>query len=287
LYHLRQALAGIRRAGFMSVACVVIITLSLLIFGIFLTATANLRELLRYAHEKVEIVAFLEDGLPVAAADSLLAEIGARDVVEQVRYVGPEEAMERLKGEFGSKSYLLEALPDNPLPASLEIRLKPRYRFKDTIETLSEQVSQLAGVEDVSYGKGWIARLERIVRAVAMADIGMGLVVAIAAIVTVSYTVRLTIYARRDMIRILKLVGATDFFVMIPFLLEGALHGAMAVALALILLVIGHSLVATKVPQAAFMSAGMIVFFVAFGVVVAVLGSVVSLRAFLKEKARG
>jgi cell division transport system permease protein len=286
LYHLRQALAGIRRAGFMSVACVVIITLSLLIFGIFLTATANLRELLRYAHEKVEIVAFLEDGLPVTAVDSLATALQAVDVVEQVRYVGPDEAMERLKSEFGTRSYLLEALPVNPLPASFEIRLKPRYRFKDTIETLSEQVTEMAGVEDVSYGKGWIARLERIVRAVAMADIGMGLVVAIAAIVTVSYTVRLTIYARREMIRILKLVGATDFFVMVPFLLEGALHGAMAVALALVLLLIGHGLVATKVPQAVFMSTGMIVFFVVFGVAVAMLGSVVSLRAFLKERAR-
>jgi cell division transport system permease protein len=270
----------------MSVACVVIITLSLLIFGIFLTATANLRELLRYAHEKVEIVAFLEDGLPVTAVDSLATALQAVDVVEQVRYVGPDEAMERLKSEFGTRSYLLEALPVNPLPASFEIRLKPRYRFKDTIETLSEQVTEMAGVEDVSYGKGWIARLERIVRAVAMADIGMGLVVAIAAIVTVSYTVRLTIYARREMIRILKLVGATDFFVMVPFLLEGALHGAMAVALALVLLLIGHGLVATKVPQAVFMSTGMIVFFVVFGVAVAMLGSVVSLRAFLKERAR-
>jgi len=286
LYHLRQALSGIRRAGFMSVACIIIMTFSLLILGIFLFATANLRELLRYAHEKVEIVAFLQDDVEQAASDSLLSEIENIAVVEAVRYVGPDEALRRLKTEFGAKGYLLDALEGNPLPASFEITLKPRFRFKDVVETLSEEISQMPGVEDVSYGAGWIARLERLVRALVFADIGVGLVVAIAAIVTVSYTVRLTLYARREVIRLLKLVGATDFFIMVPFLLEGAIHGAAAVALSLVTILLGYRVVALRVPQVKFMSAGMIVLFVLFGVVVAVVGSAVSLRAFMKEKER-
>jgi cell division transport system permease protein len=286
LYHLRQALSGIRRAGFMSVACIIIMTFSLLILGIFLFATANLRELLRYAHEKVEIVAFLQDDVEQAASDSLLSEIENIAVVETVRYVGPDDALRRLKTEFGAKGYLLDALEGNPLPASFEITLKPRFRFKDIVETLSEEISQMPGVEDVSYGAGWIARLERLVRALVFADIGVGLVVAIAAIVTVSYTVRLTLYARREVIRLLKLVGATDFFIMVPFLLEGAIHGAAAVALSLVTILLGYRVVALRVPQVKFMSAGMIVLFVLFGVVVAVVGSAVSLRAFMKEKER-
>lgn len=286
MYHLRQALSGIRRAGFMSVACIIIMTFSLLILGIFLFATANLRELLRYAHEKVEIVAFLQDDVEQAASDSLLSEIENIAVVEAVRYVGPDEALRRLKTEFGAKGYLLDALEGNPLPASFEITLKPRFRFKDVVETLSEEISQMPGVEDVSYGAGWIARLERLVRALVFADIGVGLVVAIAAIVTVSYTVRLTLYARREVIRLLKLVGATDFFIMVPFLLEGAIHGAAAVALSLVTILLGYRVVALRVPQVKFMSAGMIVLFVLFGVVVAVVGSAVSLRAFMKEKER-
>lgn len=286
MYHLRQALSGIRRAGFMSVACIIIMTFSLLILGIFLFATANLRELLWYAHQKVEIVAFLQDDVGQAASDSLLSEIENIAVVETVRYIGPDEALRRLKTEFGAKGYLLDALEGNPLPASFEITLKPRFRFKDVVETLSEEISQMPGVEDVSYGAGWIARLERLVRALVFADIGVGLVVAIAAIVTVSYTVRLTLYARREVIRLLKLVGATDFFIMVPFLLEGAIHGAAAVALSLVTILLGYRVVALRVPQVKFMSAGMIVLFVLFGVMVAVVGSAVSLRAFMKEKER-
>jgi cell division transport system permease protein len=145
----------------------------------------------------------------------------------------------------------------------------------------------MPGVEDVGYGKGWIERLEKIVRAIAFADIAIGLVVGIAAIVTVSYTVRLTLSARREAIRVLKLVGATDGFVMAPFLLEGAIHGLAAVVLSLVLMAIGHGVVDERVPQITFMTPGMVVSFVAFGVVVAVLGSWISLRAFIGEKSRG
>lgn len=284
MYHLRQALSGIRRAGFMSAACIIIMTFSLLIFGIFLFATANLRELLKYAHEKVEIVVFFEDGVAESVVDSLMADLDANRVVETIRYVGPEEALERLKTEFGAKSHLLDALENNPLPSSMEITLTPRYRFKDAIESLADEIAQKPGVEDVSYGKGWIARLERIVRALVLLDIGIGLVVGVAAIVTVSYTVRLTLYARRDVIRVLKLVGATDSFVMAPFLIEGAIHGLVSVLLALVLLFFGYRIVDLRVPQAVFLPAGMTAVFLAFGVVVAVLGSLVSLRAFLGEK---
>jgi cell division transport system permease protein len=284
MYHLTQALTGIKRAGFMSVACVIIMTCSLLIFGIFLLLTSNLREVLKYAHGKVEIVAFLKDDLSPAGADSLLLEIENIPFVETIRHVDPDAALERLKGEFGNRSYILDALDENPLPASLEIVLKPQYRLKDRVISVAERIEQMRGVEDVSYGRGWITVLERMVRVLALVDIVVGLVVGIAAVVTVSYTVRLTLFARRELIRVLKLVGATDFFVMAPFLLEGIIHGAMAIALSLAILYLGFRAVDIKVAQAVFMPWSMIAFFAAFGLVVAVLGSWLSVRAFLWEK---
>jgi cell division transport system permease protein len=284
MYHLTQAINGIRRAGFMSVACVIIMTCSLLIFGIFLLATANLREILRFAHGKVEIVAFLEDGLSPAGADSVLKEIEKIPFVERIKYVSPEEALERLKGEFGNRSYILDELDENPLPSSLEITLKPQYRLKDRVISVADRVEQLSGVEDVSYGRGWITILERMVRVLAVVDIVVGLVVGIAAVVTVSYTVRLTLFARREMIRVLKLVGATDFFIMAPFLLEGLIHGAASIALSVGILYLGFRAVDIRVSQAVFMPWGMILFFAIFGLLVAVIGSWLSVRAFLWEK---
>jgi cell division transport system permease protein len=284
VYHMNQALSGLRRAGFMSVACIIIITCSLLILGIFLLATANLREVLKFAHAKVEIVVFLEDRVSPAGVDSLLMEIRAIPFIEDIRYVAPETALGRLREEFGSRSHILDAMDDNPLPASLEITLKPQYRLRDRVIGVAERIEKLHGVEDISYGRGWITVLERMVRIFAVVDIVVGLIVGIATVVTVSYTVRLTVFARKEMIRLLKLVGATDFFVMVPFLIEGMIHGAVSVGLSLVVLYVGYRAVGVRIAQATFMPWEMIVFFIVFGVVVAALGSWVSVRSFLEEK---
>jgi cell division transport system permease protein len=284
LYLLKQAFAGIKRAGFMSVASVLITTFSLLILGIFLLATANLREVLRYAHEKVEIVAFLEDGITGAGLDSLNAELDAIPFIQHKTYISPNGALDELRTEFGTRSFILDALEENPMPASFEITLKPQYRLRDRVISVAERIKQLPGVEDVSYGRGWITRLEKLVRTLALIDICVGLVVGIASIVTVSYTVRLTLYARKEHIRVLKLVGATDWFVMLPYLLEGVIHGIVSVFVSLLVVYGAYRVVDVKIPQAVFMPFGMILFFACFGVLSAVLGSWVSLTTFLRAK---
>jgi len=284
LYLLKETINGIRRAGFMSVACVLITTFSFLILGIFLLATANLREILRYAHEKVEIVAFLEDGVTAAGMDSLEAELDAIPFIEERRFVSPDSALARLRAEFGAKSFILDALDENPMPASFEITLKPQYRLKDRVVSVAERIRKLPGVEDVSYGRGWIARLETLVKMLALIDVCVGLVVAAASIVTVSYTVRLTLFARKEHIRVLKLVGATDWFVMLPFLLEGVVHGVVSVAASLLVVYGAYRVIAVRIPQAVYLSFGMIVFFTIFGVLAAVLGSWVSLKTFMRAK---
>jgi cell division transport system permease protein len=284
MYLLKQAFSGIRRAGFMSVACVLITTFSLLIFGIFLLATANLREVLRYAHEKVEIVAFLEEDVTASGLDSLEAELDAIPFIQDRTYVSPGSALEKLRTEFGTRSFILDALEENPMPASFEITLKPQYRLKDRVVSVAERIIKLPGVEDVSYGRGWITRLENIVKMLALIDICVGLVVGIASIVTVSYTVRLTLFARKEHIRVLKLVGATDWFVMLPFLLEGVIHGLISVLISEAVVYGAFRVIEVRIPQTVFMPFGMILFFAVFGVLSAVLGSWVSLKTFLRAK---
>lgn len=284
MYLLKQAFSGIRRAGFMSIACILITTFSLLIFGIFLLATANLREVLRYAHEKVEIVAFLEEDVTASGLDSLEAELDAIPFIQDRTYVSPGSALEKLRTEFGTRSFILDTLEENPMPASFEITLKPQYRLKDRVVSVAERIIKLPGVEDVSYGRGWITRLENIVRMLALIDICVGLVVGIASIVTVSYTVRLTLFARKEHIRVLKLVGATDWFVMLPFLLEGVIHGLVSVLISLGVVYGAFRVVEVRIPQTVFMPFGMVLFFAIFGVLSAVLGSWVSLKTFLRAK---
>ena len=211
-------------------------------------------------------------------------ELDAIPFIEQKTYVSPGDALDRLRTEFGTRSFLLDALEENPMPASYEITLKPQYRLKDRVVSVAQRVNKLAGVEDVSYGRGWIARLEKLVRMLALIDICVGLVVCVASIVTVSYTVRLTLFARKEHIRVLKLVGATDWFVMLPFLLEGVIHGLVSVIISLFVVYGAYRVVEVRVPQAVFMPLGMILFLGIFGILTAVLGSWLSLKTFLRAK---
>lgn len=284
MYHLKLALLGIKHAGAMAIACIVIMTSSLLILGVFLIATANLREVLKYAHSKVEIIAFLRDDATQQGVDSIIVEVGKIPYVETVRYVSKQEALKRLKDEFGERSYILEAIDINPLPASIEVTLKPQYRLQERIASVSQYISQFSAVEDISYGRGWIEKLEKVIRALAIIDICVGLLVAIAVVVTVSYTVRLTVFARSKLIRVFKLVGATDFFVMKPFLIEGLIHGSISTAFSLAILYLGYKMVESKVPQVVFIPLGFAIFHVIFGLAIAVLGSWVSLRAHLRKR---
>ncbi|MGQ9603369.1 MAG: cell division protein FtsX [bacterium] len=283
MYHLKLALSGIKNAGVMAIACIVIMTSSLLILGVFLISTANLREVLRYAHTKVEIVAFVKDDVSLQGIDSMIVEVSRIPYVESVRYVSKETALRRLKDEFGERSRILDAIDINPLPASLEIILKPQYRLHERIAAVAQHISQFPGVEDISYGRGLIEKLEKVIRALAIADICVGLLVAIAVVVTVSYTVRLTIFARAKLIRVFKLVGASDLFVMKPFLIEGLIHGFISTVLSLLVLYLGYRVVNSRISGVVFMPIGFVLFHICFGLAVAVLGSWVSLRAHLKR----
>ena len=118
----------------------------------------------------------------------------------------------------------------------------------------------------------------------ALIDICVGLVVGIASIVTVSYTVRLTLFARKEHIRVLKLVGATDWFVMLPYLLEGVIHGLISALISLAVVYGAFRVIEVRIPQTVFMPFGMILFFTVFGILSAVLGSWVSLKTFLRAK---
>lgn len=284
MYHLKLALSGIKHAGVMAIACIVIMTSSLLILGVFLIATANLREVLRYAHSKVEIIAFIKDDVTQQGVDSIIVEVSKIPYVETVRYVSKQDALRRLKDEFGERSHILEAIDINPLPASIEVILKPQYRLQERIASVAQYISQFSGVEDISYGRGWIEKLEKTIRVLAIIDICVGLLVAVAVVVTVSYTVRLTVFARSKMIRVFKLVGATDGFVIKPFLIEGLIHGLISTALSLAILYSGYKMIHSKVPQVVFMPVGFAIFHVAFGLAIAALGSWIALRAHLRKR---
>lgn len=235
-YFARTSLRGLRASPVTSAVAVVTIGVSLVLVGAFALLAENMQELLERFGDDLHVTAYLEDGLAPEARRALEARVGGVEGVERVRFVSKQEALERFREGVGRSGALLEGLGENPLPASLEIVLVPERRSAAGLERLVAALDGLPGISDLSSGRDWVEGYLRAVALVRGTGIGLGVILALAALLIVANTIRLAVLARRDELEILALVGASRSFVSTPFLCEGLLQGAAGGALALGLL---------------------------------------------------
>ena len=198
--------------------------------------------------------------------------------------------MNRLKGQMPHHSALLENLKENPLPDAFEITLKAAARDSAELQFLAERIRTLAAVDEVEYGQQWIQRFTNIINLFTIAGYGIGALFFMATVFIVANTIRLVLYSRRDEIEIMRLVGATDRFIKIPFYLEGMIQGGTGTIIGLAVLYVGYfSLTSHFQPSLAsglltmrFFPAPICALIVASGAIVGWLGCWISLKQFMK-----
>ncbi len=218
---IREAIRGMIHNKMMVFVTIAVISFSLIILGGFSILTINGLRFINVAESKIKIEAFLVDGLSTTEVDSLSNRISNIEGVIDIRYVSKDEAYKSFKDRLGKDKDMLEALSVNPLPASLEINIAPGYKTLDNLDKISLKIGLFSGIEDVSYGKRWIARIDKIIKVLLLADLIFGIILLVSSILLVTMTVRLNVESRRDHIDIMRLVGATDSFIRIPFIFEG------------------------------------------------------------------
>lgn len=228
-YVLSAATSSIRKNGLMSAASISTVAVSLLVLAIFLLLAVNLEHMATTLESQVEIRAYLASDWDRAKKVDLEARIGAIAGVREVTFVTREEALERLKQQFGPQQGLLEAVEEmNPLRDAFEVRVSQT----DLVGPAAEEIGQLPGVEDVTYKQEIVERLFQLTRALRLAGLVLVLCLAAGTLFIISNTIRLTIFARRREVGIMKLVGATDSLIRWPFVLEGMILGLLGAALA-------------------------------------------------------
>jgi cell division transport system permease protein len=232
----RTAIRGIASSPVTSGISVVTIGVTLVLVGAFALLLRNMEELLDQFGDDLRVTAYLESDLSGEALRALEDRVLAIPGVEDVEAVSQDEALERFRTSVGSGSALLNGLDINPLPASLEISLSDDRRSAEGMEAVANAIEGLAGVESLGSGRDWVEGYLRAVALVRGVGVGLGIILALATLLIVSNTIRLGIFARRDELEILSLVGASRAFVQMPFLLEGLLQGAAGGAIALGLL---------------------------------------------------
>jgi cell division transport system permease protein len=286
LFTLREGILNLRRAPLLSLTSIAVMGLSMFVLGIFLLLTVNLRAAIVAVQSQVEIAVFLREDIRDAELKNLDQFLREHPGVMSARFLPRDEALAEFRQELKEKEYLLEALESNPLPDTFEVALYDDWKSTERIALLAEQVAGMTGVDEVKYGREWVGRLNRIIVAAVLADLFLGTVVAISSLFVVSNTVKLTLIARKEMIELMKMVGATAAVIRRPFVIEGILKGVLAALLAGTLLTILTWTLARRIPEVHALSIPMLLAFVFFGAFLGGLGSLASLQGYLQRWSR-
>jgi len=287
-YFLRQALMNMKRNLTVHILSLGTIVASLLILGAFLLLFGNLNNWLRHWGSALSMSVYLQDGTSEYKRDKIDSFIRSLPGAQIRRFISKEEAMDDLKVAFGEEAGFLERLTHNPLPASYELIFEDTGTAGIPPEEIKSQLEALDGVEEVQHSRQWLKRLRGVLDIVRLIGYIIGGLLCLCVVFIVTNTVKLTIYSRRDEIEILKMVGATDWFVKLPFLLEGVIQGLLGGGMAILALFLGYLAFSSKeiyllgpTPlEFVFLPAEQIILALSLSMVLGIIGSFIAIGRF-------
>lgn len=286
IYHLREALKGFRHGGVLSVATITTVAISLTILGGFLLFQANVNNWVKHLENQLEINFYLKDSAQDAEIRRLDDKLRNDARVKDHKFISREQALLELGRELGENSALLEELDRNPLPDSIQIKLRPINDFDE----FRSEYTALSPIEDSSSGHDWVQSLMRLIGLSRSSGVVMLLLLGVANLIIIGNAIRLTVFARRQEIEIMRLVGASNWFIRAPFLIEGVIQGLLGALMATLVLAFSYNLMHQQL-QLIFPSLELITYtteliqlylrLIFLGVALGFLGSLLSLRRFL------
>jgi cell division transport system permease protein len=241
-----EALRDLRRAGRVGVSAILLIALSLAALGGFWLLSLNLGRAIAQWRDRLRVVVYLREEPAAGKVEDLLARIDAVGGIQRMRYISRQDALQALKESLGAQAEVVDQLPRNPLPASIELTPEPEYATPEGTAELVARLMALPEVDDVQGGAQWVEGLAHFQRLFQIVGLGVGAVLALAAILTVTTATTLVLHLRRDEMEIMRLVGATETVIRLPRFLQGLAQGLMAGTLALALLEAAFALAAPR-----------------------------------------
>lgn len=287
-YFIKEVYTSFKRNIWMTLASIFTVVLSLFILGFFSIVILNLNKMADTLESQVQISVYLKDDLSQEEIDETKETLSKLEGLQDIKFTTREEAMENFKERLGDQQFLLDALDDtNPLPDSFSLTVTSPQQVK----TIADTAAALDSVESASYSQDIINHLFNLTHLIRLIGVALIILLTGAAIFIISNTIRLTVFARRKEIAIMKYVGATDWFIRWPFLLEGICLGFIGGGLATIFLYIVYNQVTQEIyeamaffpliPQHPFIDYISLAILVA-GIIIGALGSTISLKRFLK-----
>jgi cell division transport system permease protein len=287
-YFFREAYTSLSRNRLLSIATVTTMAICILFLGVAVLMTINADSFMNRLESDIEIVVFLNNSLSKSQVSDIKSDIEKLDGVKSVVFVSREQALANLQQKFADKNYDLgKTIGNNPLPDSYEVKAqKPQ-----DVGNLAQQINKMPGVYKVNYGQGVVERLFQVTKWVRIISIGFIVLLIMGAIFLIATTIRLAIFARRKEIYLMKLIGATDWFIRWPFFIEGIMLGSVGALMSILLLSWGYSSLVSSLQTALFfiplvyqqsLLINIYLSLFATGAVLGVLGTYISLNRFLE-----
>ncbi|HPL98973.1 MAG TPA: permease-like cell division protein FtsX [Bacillota bacterium] len=290
-FFIREGFRSLKRNSTMSAAAITSVIAALLVIGIFFIIVINIDYAATKLESQIEMMVYLEDGLSENIIDTMETEIRSINGVKSVEFISKDTALSNLEKNWGENSYLLEGLEgDNPLPDAFLITLSD----PSDASGVALSVSSISNIEKVVYGKEELANLLNATYVMRMSSVVIILILLFISIFIIANTIKLTLYARRREIGIMKYVGATDWFVRMPFIIEGIVVGMIGAVVSTVILGAGYYYCSdlVKNQMIGFMSislipfnqiiVSMVILLIIVGVVIGAVGSLISVRKFIK-----
>jgi cell division transport system permease protein len=280
LFYLREAWRSMNKHRGIVLASILSLSAALTLWGLFLLLAHNVQWALELLGDRREMVVYLKDDVSPSVRDSLVGRL--HNLYGSVTYVSKGQAWEELKQQIGDES-LLDAVGQNPLPASLRVRLKPELLHYSTMREAANQVSQFPEVEDVRFGDEWVRRLDQLGSSFQKGAVAVGIVVGLAIVLMVYNTIRLTVVARRSQVEIMSRLGGSDGFIAAPFIVEAIFVAMVAALLALGMLFLLQQAVIARVVTIVFLSPSWMAAFVGVAVLLAWVAASLAMTRVLRQ----
>jgi cell division transport system permease protein len=290
IFFINKALKDISENRLLNSVAIVTIALSVLIVSAFGLFYINANELLTSWKSGIRVMVYLSPSVNDQAVSETRKMLDTMSGVQYVAFIDKESALEVFRKQLKGQRSLLDDLKENPLPDAFEVHLTADTRSEGQVETLAQQIKALADVTDVEYGQQWVGSMMSILNLFRFAGYAMGCLFFMAAVFIVANTIRLILYSRREEVEIMRLVGATDGFIQMPFFIEGLLQGLTGAVFGLGALYVSFLLITSNIGQDYFGSGFRFQFF-SFGscfiivissMLIGWIGCYLSLKQFLK-----
>ncbi len=288
--HFKRALQDIRHNRLLNAVTITTIALSILIVSAAILFFVNTTDMLEAWRRGIRIMVYLEDGLDQTRHQAIATRLKGLYGVQEARFISKHAALERLRDQMPRQSAILDGLGQNPLPDAFEVQMIPTARTWEKAEDLARRLEGIDGVADVEYGQRWVERFITLFNLFRLTSYAMGGLFFIASLFIVGNTVRLILYTRREEVEIMRLVGATERFILAPFYFQSMIQGTLGGIAGLAALLIMFILLQSKIQAVAvggtvalrFLSPGLMVAIVGASALVGWLGCHISLKQYLK-----